>query len=296
MRRASGRVRLRNLRPPVAVGAVRDLTPGLASPVRTIATDSGEEPESGVALCLSGGGYRAMLFHLGVIWRLREAGWLERLDRVSSVSGGSITRRRSRWPGRGSPPTGFEAAVVGRRCARSRGGRSTGPRWSRARCCPARSPSSSPAPTASTSSATRCWGPAEAARLHHQRDQRRSRGRCPASSAADMADWRVGSLPDPDIPLATAVACLVRVPAGTLALPAATRWSTGSTRRATTSGPRRAPRGAVPLGRRRLRQPRPRDRLEALPHRDRLRRRRPDGARGPTPPTTGRATWCACCG
>ena len=32
-----------------------------------------------------------MLFHLGVIWRLREAGWLERIDGVSSVSGGSIT-------------------------------------------------------------------------------------------------------------------------------------------------------------------------------------------------------------
>ena len=73
------------------VTEARDPTPVLASPVRMIPTDSGEEPETGVALCLSGGGYRAMLFHLGVIWRLREAGWLERLDRVSSVSGGSIT-------------------------------------------------------------------------------------------------------------------------------------------------------------------------------------------------------------
>src|SRR4051812_23603716 len=32
-----------------------------------------------------------MLFHVGVIWRLHDARWLERLDRVSSVSGGSIT-------------------------------------------------------------------------------------------------------------------------------------------------------------------------------------------------------------
>jgi NTE family protein len=31
-----------------------------------------------------------MLFHLGAIWRLNEAGWLPRLSRVSSVSGGSI--------------------------------------------------------------------------------------------------------------------------------------------------------------------------------------------------------------
>jgi NTE family protein len=52
---------------------------------------STDEPVDGVALCLSGGGYRAMLFHVGVIWRLHEAGWLQRLDRVSSVSGGSIT-------------------------------------------------------------------------------------------------------------------------------------------------------------------------------------------------------------
>jgi NTE family protein len=43
-----------------------------------------------IALCLSGGGYRAMLFHAGALWRLNELGWLPKLDRVSSVSGGSI--------------------------------------------------------------------------------------------------------------------------------------------------------------------------------------------------------------
>jgi NTE family protein len=32
-----------------------------------------------------------MLFHLGALWRLNELGYLERLSRVSSVSGGSIT-------------------------------------------------------------------------------------------------------------------------------------------------------------------------------------------------------------
>lgn len=51
----------------------------------------GRAPEEGIALCLSGGGYRAMVFHLGVLWRLNEFGYLSRLDRVSSVSGGSIT-------------------------------------------------------------------------------------------------------------------------------------------------------------------------------------------------------------
>ena len=44
----------------------------------------------GIGLCMSGGGYRAMVFHLGALWRLNEIGWLPKLDRISSVSGGSI--------------------------------------------------------------------------------------------------------------------------------------------------------------------------------------------------------------
>jgi NTE family protein len=52
----------------------------------------GSEPrEAGIGLALSGGGFRATLFHLGAIWRLRELNYLGRLDRISSVSGGSIT-------------------------------------------------------------------------------------------------------------------------------------------------------------------------------------------------------------
>jgi NTE family protein len=47
--------------------------------------------EPGVGLCLSGGGYRAMLFHVGSLWRLYEAGLLFSVKRISSVSGGSIT-------------------------------------------------------------------------------------------------------------------------------------------------------------------------------------------------------------
>lgn len=47
--------------------------------------------EPGVGLCLSGGGYRAMLFHVGSLWRLYEAGQLFKVQRISSVSGGSIT-------------------------------------------------------------------------------------------------------------------------------------------------------------------------------------------------------------
>lgn len=59
-------------------------------PVRLLPGESEGEPESGIGLCLSGGGYRAMLFHLGSLWRQNETGWLPRLDRISSVSGGSI--------------------------------------------------------------------------------------------------------------------------------------------------------------------------------------------------------------
>jgi NTE family protein len=61
-------------------------------PVEQIPTDKPEEgPRDETGLCLSGGGVRAMLFHLGALWRLNELGLLRGLDRVSSVSGGSIT-------------------------------------------------------------------------------------------------------------------------------------------------------------------------------------------------------------
>src|SRR6187455_3276423 len=66
-----------------------------ASPVSVVDTgsphDDPRQPEPGIALCLSGGGYRAMLFHLGALWRLNEWGYLPSLTRISSVSGGSIT-------------------------------------------------------------------------------------------------------------------------------------------------------------------------------------------------------------
>jgi NTE family protein len=61
-----------------------------SEPVHYLEADQGKEPEEGTALCLSCGGYRAMLFHAGVLWRLNEIGWLPKLNRISSVSGGSI--------------------------------------------------------------------------------------------------------------------------------------------------------------------------------------------------------------
>jgi NTE family protein len=45
---------------------------------------------SGIGLCLSGGGFRAALFHLGALRRLHELGILQRIRWISSVSGGSI--------------------------------------------------------------------------------------------------------------------------------------------------------------------------------------------------------------
>ena len=62
-----------------------------AAPVHEIPGDELRSPQEGIALCLSVGGYRAMLFHLGALWRLNELGHLSRLARISSVSGGSIT-------------------------------------------------------------------------------------------------------------------------------------------------------------------------------------------------------------
>lgn len=49
-----------------------------------------EDKSYGNCLSLSGGGYRAALFHLGVLRRLNEVGMLGYLDTITCVSGGSI--------------------------------------------------------------------------------------------------------------------------------------------------------------------------------------------------------------
>jgi NTE family protein len=51
----------------------------------------GDKLEDLIGLCMSGGGYRAMLFHAGAIFRLNELRMLSKIDRISSVSGGSMT-------------------------------------------------------------------------------------------------------------------------------------------------------------------------------------------------------------
>ena len=45
---------------------------------------------TGNALCLSGGGFRATLFHAGALRRMNELGLLARIDTFVSVPGGSI--------------------------------------------------------------------------------------------------------------------------------------------------------------------------------------------------------------
>ena len=73
-------------------------------------------PTGGVGLCLSGGGYRAMLFHVGALWRLVEADKLREITRISSVSGGSITAGvlALAWPdlAAGGGVGAFKAKVV----------------------------------------------------------------------------------------------------------------------------------------------------------------------------------------
>ena len=69
---------------------INTTAPSGAGPVNMIPEDYEKKPAPGIALCLSGGGYRAMIFHLGAFIRLNEAGLLQKLKRISSVSGGSI--------------------------------------------------------------------------------------------------------------------------------------------------------------------------------------------------------------
>jgi NTE family protein len=48
------------------------------------------EARKEIALAISGGGYRSTLFALGSLWRLNEFSLLPSIDRITSVSGGSI--------------------------------------------------------------------------------------------------------------------------------------------------------------------------------------------------------------
>jgi NTE family protein len=81
------------------------------------------ERRRGAGLCMSGGGYRAALFHLGGLRRLNELGILSQITTFSSVSGGSIVnaqiatalaRGELKWPGPGDVIEGWDQAVTER--------------------------------------------------------------------------------------------------------------------------------------------------------------------------------------
>jgi NTE family protein len=74
----------------------------------------GSNAEPDIALCLSGGGYRAAIFHLGAVRWLNEIGWLPRIGIVSSVSGGSILAGHLAWRFREGWPAGRVADDVWR--------------------------------------------------------------------------------------------------------------------------------------------------------------------------------------
>jgi len=66
-----------------------------------------EGVEQGIGIALSGGGFRATLFHVGALWRLTELEILPRVQRISSVSGGSIVSGvlAANWPAFKADPT-----------------------------------------------------------------------------------------------------------------------------------------------------------------------------------------------
>jgi NTE family protein len=81
------------------------------------APETGRARRAGTALCLSGGGFRAALFHLGAMRRLNELGALSQIDTISAVSGGSIVaahlaRRVPVMPAPGEPVPDWEATVA----------------------------------------------------------------------------------------------------------------------------------------------------------------------------------------
>ena len=80
-----------------------------------------QERRAGVAVCLSGGGYRAALFHLGALRRLNELGVLSKVDTITSVSGGSVmaakiaahlVRTAGAWGNPGDEVAGFDDGIA----------------------------------------------------------------------------------------------------------------------------------------------------------------------------------------
>lgn len=84
-----------------------------------------EAKEAPIGLVLSGGGVRAMAFHLGVMKLLAERGLLEAVSRVSTVSGGSLLvglvlqGNGLRWPSSGGFLCSVYPTIRSKLCERS---------------------------------------------------------------------------------------------------------------------------------------------------------------------------------
>ena len=239
-----------------------------SAPVGFIPEDEGRQVEDGVALCLSGGGYRAMVFHVGALWRLNELGMLRRIDRFSSVSGGSITAATLglHWDELGFDDKGVAA------------------NFKEALVIPIRRLASVTVDVGAILGGL-LWGGiaarVQAAYRKHLFGKKtlqdlpdEPRFVINATNVQSkvlwrfskpyMADWRVGRVMKPRVPLAVAV-CVV----GLSAVPVAGE-ARPPPREVRARDRRRPPVASLhhpggPHRRRRLRQPRPRDGLEAVP-------------------------------
>ena len=65
--------------------------PAEVTPQLSTAAVSGRKLRVKLGLSLAGGGFRASLFHVGVLWRMAELDLLRHVEVISTVSGGSIT-------------------------------------------------------------------------------------------------------------------------------------------------------------------------------------------------------------
>src|SRR6516164_7064796 len=66
-----------------------------------------------IGLALSGGGFRASLYHLGLVRFLRDAGLLSHVSHITSVSGGSVLAANLvlNWERYNGSPKEFDAAA-----------------------------------------------------------------------------------------------------------------------------------------------------------------------------------------
>lgn len=75
--------------PPVIESEIDNIADSQNPATGPVNDSTGSRERKGIALCLSGGGYRAALFHLGALTRLNQLGVLSQVNTFSCVSGGS---------------------------------------------------------------------------------------------------------------------------------------------------------------------------------------------------------------